>query len=813
MPTFTSVKSGYWNDPTVWDRNAVPANNDSVVIAAGHTVIFNVDQSGFSTGLAGLTINGTLKIPSTDEDPSMPNAVVLKVNANIAGSGSLLIGSQTNPIDYPQTVTILINGSITTATVQIYGAPRNPFFDFPAASIPANATSFQLQNGLPLRAGDIVAIGRGNHRGDPWTTYPPSDLYFTVQSYDPATRTVTLTSAIANARPTNSLVCLISRPVTIRRYGTSTAIALTGSGRILQGCLIDAQNITHQTAEVTSSTFTNVVAINGRKGTLSILPSTTTFTDILLVYGHQGWRSVSGISVTNAVLLSVHEGLGGDGSGSFTNVRVQNAGRAFFSVTRSSGYTIDTMWVVGADYVIGTGRADLIKNLTVDYANWLVRDGATLLNVTCGANVSNIFGGLSGRTGVAIPNIQNLTLQGSNTSMGFLGVFHDVIIKNLSGNLPTPPSSIDNDALPSTSPVKAMYFVEWQGFSNYPTARGRYFRHGRVVSDVLATPPAPNNFRFFLSETTNIQPIYLDWQVNGGGTIQVTGTITQLGANESVKVQIFSINKEPLLGDTPDYEPTYTATGNIDISWTPPNAGTWVVRVLAYLQQTTNPITIANLQIAGGGTGGGQTYNINVTDGITPSLSDAADIVASLMVTDSLNPTLTDQASLSAQIALSDAINPTLQDQSQAQVQVTLSDGINPTLQDIVDLQSGTFYNISVSDQITPSLADSVDEQIAVSVSESISPQLQDQASPSIQISASEMISPTIQEQVSEQAQISVNETITPTLQDLPTTQVDVSASETIAPTLQEQVNVTAGGTYQIVEPLDIDITEDELEV
>jgi hypothetical protein len=99
------------------------------------------------------------------------------------------------------------------------------------------------------------------------------------------------------------------------------------------------------------------------------------------------------------------------------------------------------------------------------------------------------------------------------------------------------------------------------------------------------------------------------------------------------------------------------------------------------------------------------------------------------------------------------------------------------------------------------------------SPSESISPQLQDQASPSIQISASEMISPTLQEQVSEQAQISINETITPTLQDLPTTQVDVSASETIAPTLQEQVNVTAGGTYHIVEPLDIDITEDELEV
>jgi hypothetical protein len=352
--------------------------------------------------------------------------------------------------------------------------------------------------------------------------------------------------------------------------------------------------------------------------------------------------------------------------------------------------------------------------------------------------------------------------------------------------------------------------------TQHPKAFEHLFPHGYVKNRWDAATPDYTTFDFRLTQSSFAgQPIWLEYQVFTADPIRVTGTITQLDIGESVKVQIFSAGKEPLYGDTPDFEQTYTATGDISVNWTPTDARTWVVRVLAYLQQTTNPITITNLQVAGGGAGGGggQTYNINVTDGITPSLSDAADIIASLMVTDSLNPTLTDQASLSAQIALSDAINPTLQDQSQAQVQVDLSDSINPTLQDIVDVESGTFYNISVADQITPSLADSVDEQIAVSVSESISPQLQDQAPSSIQISASEMISPTLQEQVSEQAQISVNETITPTLQDLPAMQVDVSASETIAPTLQEQVNITAGGTYHIVEPLDIDITEDELEV
>jgi hypothetical protein len=85
----------------------------------------------------------------------------------------------------------------------------------------------------------------------------------------------------------------------------------------------------------------------------------------------------------------------------------------------------------------------------------------------------------------------------------------------------------------------------------------------------------------------------------------VTGTISQLSTNESIKVQIFSAGKEPLYGDTPDFEQSYTTTGDISVNWTPTDQRTWIVRVLAYLQQTTNPITIQNLQVAGGGSGGG----------------------------------------------------------------------------------------------------------------------------------------------------------------------------------------------------------------
>jgi len=69
MPSYTSVQSGYWSDPNTWSPNGVPKEGDTVTIEAGHTVILDLDLSGFPNGLAGLTVNGTLLIPSLN-DPS-----------------------------------------------------------------------------------------------------------------------------------------------------------------------------------------------------------------------------------------------------------------------------------------------------------------------------------------------------------------------------------------------------------------------------------------------------------------------------------------------------------------------------------------------------------------------------------------------------------------------------------------------------------------------------------------------------------------------------------------------------------------------
>lgn len=62
MATRTSVGSGLWSAAGTWD-GGVPVDNDTVVIAAGHTVVFDVDQSAMANGMAGVTIQGGAVTP------------------------------------------------------------------------------------------------------------------------------------------------------------------------------------------------------------------------------------------------------------------------------------------------------------------------------------------------------------------------------------------------------------------------------------------------------------------------------------------------------------------------------------------------------------------------------------------------------------------------------------------------------------------------------------------------------------------------------------------------------------------------------
>lgn len=62
MPTKTSNQSGNWGDTSTWVGGVLPIDGDDIVIAAGHSVKMNVDQSAW-TGLFSVVIQGSDTTP------------------------------------------------------------------------------------------------------------------------------------------------------------------------------------------------------------------------------------------------------------------------------------------------------------------------------------------------------------------------------------------------------------------------------------------------------------------------------------------------------------------------------------------------------------------------------------------------------------------------------------------------------------------------------------------------------------------------------------------------------------------------------
>ena len=344
-----------------------------------------------------------------------------------------------------------------------------------------------------------------------------------------------------------------------------------------------------------------------------------------------------GVILTNIAFVHCSR-LGREVSAQASQIRAQNFGWVLVETT--SGWVVEDVWAVGGHSLFGHARGDLVRNVFVDHVDWVCHFGSPIVeNLVCGQNVYGIVSPEARETIF----LRNVTLQGATTYIGVVAPQRSVIIRNLRGFLPLPQHPSWRSPFVNQSseglPVQALYYLEWQGYRDMPTARGRYFQHGFVISDVLGYSPDPSTFDFYLTRITDL-PIYLDWEINGAGTIRVTGTIVQLGANESVTVQIFGSDKEPLLGDPPDFEQTFTMAGPIDISWTPPNAGRWVVRVLANAKQLTDPIRIVGLNVVSGG----DTFNISVSESIDATLAESGSLSAAIALTEALQPTVTDEA-------------------------------------------------------------------------------------------------------------------------------------------------------------------------
>lgn len=159
----TSVGSGDWSAGGTWDSDpAIPVNNDSVVIANGHTVTFDVDQSGFANGIDLQIASGGTLICDT-----AAGAYYLMMKSDLNNDGTLQAGTSTSvPLPATVTFTIDLNGAFsiqndaTTGSLLLYCTePTNKYIQLSAAEAAAQTTiSVDTDVTSDWAVGDIIVF-------------------------------------------------------------------------------------------------------------------------------------------------------------------------------------------------------------------------------------------------------------------------------------------------------------------------------------------------------------------------------------------------------------------------------------------------------------------------------------------------------------------------------------------------------------------------------------------------------------------------------------------------------------------------------
>jgi hypothetical protein len=233
MATITSngTGGGLWSATATWAGGAVPVDDDTVVIASGDTVTFNVDTSGFANGINGLTITGTLKVST-----STSSYMKMKAATQIAGAGTFNIGeSGAGAIPFAVKFTLTggvgwyVNGT-SGMTMTVYGTePTNKYVTL-SGNEAKGQTALSVNTDLTgdiWTAGDLIYISDADGVDNEVRTIEVGGISATE---------ITVTSGLTNAKVSGALVTLKSRNVKIISDGnTIYAIQNFASGKLSIG--------------------------------------------------------------------------------------------------------------------------------------------------------------------------------------------------------------------------------------------------------------------------------------------------------------------------------------------------------------------------------------------------------------------------------------------------------------------------------------------------------------------------------------------------------------------------------------------------
>lgn len=298
MASFTSSQSGLWSSASTWGGAGVPGNGDTVTIASGHTVTFDVDQSSFASGLAGLTINGTLKFK---ED----SVTCLKMasNVSIMVNGSLICGDENSPIQRPpvgsstRTKIILQGTDVSTkiigasnATIKFVGWTPTRNRTKLAANANSGSNQIILEDSLSLQSGDEILIGAGSINGG--LTESGYGIY-TVSDVSSDGKTITLSQNLGHSRLSGDYVAWYSRPIDIQREASEYTISTGGAYLTICGVKIN-KSITwigtpfYKTSDphIKYTTITGGFTVGNTPSGESYVISDSTFYNVSLTWGN-----------------------------------------------------------------------------------------------------------------------------------------------------------------------------------------------------------------------------------------------------------------------------------------------------------------------------------------------------------------------------------------------------------------------------------------------------------------------------------------------------------------------------------------------
>ncbi len=262
MAARTASVSGLWSNTATWGGSAVPVDGDTITINTGIIVEFDVDQSGFATGLGAQAINGTLKVTNTAGTYYWKCAGTVTFGASssyLANNGSIG-GLLPANVKFTQA----LNGNFSNAfpsTAIVDINCQEPTHKYAKVTVAASAAATVLTIDTNLTGGGADALWANPSlvRIDDINQAQESEQY-TISSL--SSTQITLTSGLTNAKSIGAYVILLSRNIEIIQLVSVNGIGFNACGSATNPVSIAAsmRNLTAAIASVQNGTIGGVMA-------------------------------------------------------------------------------------------------------------------------------------------------------------------------------------------------------------------------------------------------------------------------------------------------------------------------------------------------------------------------------------------------------------------------------------------------------------------------------------------------------------------------------------------------------------------------